>query len=79
MNDLDPLVAQPLDLLLCELAHVEPADLFEYLAMRPIGQVVFTHVSQGHWHEESAFRQLATEKLGELPHIFATDGEEISL
>jgi len=79
LNDLDPLLAQPLDLLLCELAHVEPADLFEHLAGRPIGQVVFTHVSQRHWHDEPSFRQLATEKLGELPHIFATDGEEISL
>jgi len=79
LNDLDSLVAQPLDLLLCELAHVEPVDLFEYLADRPISQVVFTHVSQGHWHDEEAFRQLATEKLGAMPHIFAADGEEISL
>ena len=79
LNDLDPLVTQPLDLLLCELAHVEPLDLFEYLAGRSIGQVVFTHVSQGHWNNESAFRQLAAEKLGKLPHIFATDGGEIIL
>jgi len=58
---------------------VEPLDLFEYLAGRSIGQVVFTHVSQGHWNNESAFRQLAAEKLGKLPHIFATDGGEIIL
>ena len=79
LNDLDPLTSHPLDLLLCELAHVEPADLFEYLAGRPIGQVVFTHVSQGHWHNEKTFRQLAANKMGNIPHIFAADSEEISI
>jgi len=79
LNDLDVLLTQPLDLLVCELAHMEPADLFEYLAGRSIGRVVFTHVSQRHWRDEAALRELADKLLGNLPHTFAIDGEEIPL
>lgn len=79
LSDLDVLLAQPLDLLVCELSHLEPADLFEYLAGRSIGRVVFTHVSQRHWRGETALRELADKQLGNLPHVFAVDGEEISL
>ncbi|MBO61059.1 MAG: hypothetical protein CMO63_03675 [Verrucomicrobiales bacterium] len=79
LNDLDPLVTKPLDLLVCELAHVEPADLFEYLAGRNIGQILFTHVAQGHWEDEAGLRQLARDTLGGMPHEFATDGTEVAL
>ena len=76
--DLDPLVEQPLDLLLCELAPVEPADLFEYLAGRPIKQVAFTHVSQQLWEDEAGLRKLAADRLGGLPFELVADDQEIS-
>ena len=34
--DLEPLLAKPLDLLVCEVAHFEPRDLFTYLQGRQI-------------------------------------------
>jgi len=78
INDLDLLVEQPLDLLLCELAHVDPVDLFEYLADRPIKHVAFTHVSQKLWQDESGLRELAAERLGGTQFTFVADDQKIS-
>ena len=78
ITDLDPLVEQPLDLLLCELAHVEPADLFEYLAGRSIKQVVFTHLSQNYREDEQGLRALAADRLEGIPFELAADGQQFS-
>lgn len=48
-SDLDPLVKKPLDVLIVELAHFSAANLFEYLAARPIGRVVLTHIGRQYW------------------------------
>jgi ribonuclease BN (tRNA processing enzyme) len=37
--------AEPADLLICELAHVEPDELGRFLAHRRIGQTVLAHIS----------------------------------
>ena len=37
--------AEPADLLICELAHVEPGELGRFLAHRRIGQTVLAHIS----------------------------------
>src|ERR1043166_227767 len=42
VEDLEPLLAEPLDLLVCELAHFTPRQLFSYLRGRAIRQIVFT-------------------------------------
>ncbi len=47
-QDLAPLLEKPLDLLVCELAHFEPKDLFRYLKGRDIGRIVFIHMARQH-------------------------------
>src|ERR1043166_4408270 len=42
-EDLAPLLTKPLDLLVCELAHVKPEELFAYLKGRDIKRIIFTH------------------------------------
>lgn len=61
--DLAPLLHKPLDLLVCELAHFKPEELFDYLRGRDIKKVVFTHLSRRCWDQVEDIRQLATQML----------------
>ncbi|HVY71677.1 MAG TPA: MBL fold metallo-hydrolase [Verrucomicrobiae bacterium] len=78
-EDLAPLVEQPLDLLVCELAHFKPKDLFAYLKGRPIKRIIFVHVARQYWECLEETRALAERMLGGIPFTFAHDGEEILL
>ena len=62
-EDLEPLLREPLDLLVCELAHFAPARLFRYLAGREIERVVFIHVGRRHWAKLAETRRLAAKML----------------
>ena len=42
-DDLTSLLAQPCDLLVCELAHFEPEELFSYLLDKPVRRLALTH------------------------------------
>jgi hypothetical protein len=48
-QDLDPLLAKPLDLLVCEIAHFTPEEIFSYLRQRPVRRVVFVHLARDYW------------------------------
>jgi ribonuclease Z len=78
-RDLDPVLAQPVDLLVCELAHFRPRELFKYLSERPVARVIFVHVSRQYWRKLDATRELAARMLGPIPFHFAQDGEEIAI
>ena len=73
--DLEPLLAQPLDLFCCELAHVEPTELFGLLAGKPIGHVCFTHLSRQHRENLEALKAQADEALGEMAVTFLEDDQ----
>lgn len=78
-KDLDPLLEKPVDLLVCELAHFEPKDLFRYLKGRDIGRIVFMHVARQYREEQTAINKLASRYLGEIPFTFATDGMRVEM
>jgi ribonuclease Z len=78
-EDLSPLLEKPLDLLVCELAHFKPQDLFRYLKGRDIRRIVFTHVGRRYWDDLEETRLLAAQMLPDIPFSFAHDGEEITL
>ena len=63
MSDLEPLLAQPLDLLVCELSHFLAEELFDYLRDRPIKQVAFVHLGRPYWNRFEATRRQAARKL----------------
>lgn len=76
VEDLDPLLREPLDLLVCELAHCKPRALFAYLAKRAVREIVFTHVPDPYRNPETealAKRMIPGARIG-----FARDGQEIS-
>jgi ribonuclease BN (tRNA processing enzyme) len=78
-EDLEPLLQRPLDLLVCELAHFQPQDLFLYLRGRAIKRIVFVHLARAYWEDLGKTRRLAAKMLPEIPQTFAHDGTVISL
>ncbi len=63
-DDLTPLLAQPCDLLVCELAHFTPKALFSFLRDQPIQRLCLTHFSPELDSEVDEIRRLGTEMLG---------------
>ncbi len=78
-EDLEPLVQKPLDLLVCELSHFKPADLFRYLHGRPIKRIEFIHVARPYWENLAKVKAQAEKLLGGIPFSFPHDGDEITL
>jgi ribonuclease BN (tRNA processing enzyme) len=78
VDDLDPLVSQHLDLLVCELSHVEADDIFEKLAGKDIDHVVFVHVERQLWADLKTLKKRAKAKLGKIRFTIAQDGQEIA-
>ena len=78
-EDLSPLLEKPLDLLVCELAHFKPEDLFRFLKGREIGRIVFTHLGRRYWADLEGTRQLAARMLPDIPFSIAQNGEEFTL
>ena len=74
-TDLVPLLAKPLDLLVCELAHIELAPLAGMLRGRAIGRIVFMHLSQEYWQDLPGTRKRLKALLGGIPFIIAKDGD----
>jgi ribonuclease Z len=75
VDDLEPLLAKPLDLLVCELSHVTPSDLFVKLRGRGIGRVVFTHLARELWSDLPKLRREAKKALQGTPFSIARDGD----
>ncbi|MEW6158809.1 MAG: MBL fold metallo-hydrolase [Verrucomicrobiota bacterium] len=78
-DDLDPLLEKPVDLLVCELAHFRPEELFRYLQDRPVKRVVFIHLARACWENLAETRALAKKMLGKMDFTFAKDGDEIEI
>jgi ribonuclease Z len=79
VEDLDPLLAQPLDLLICELSHFTPRQLFAALQGKDIRQIVFTHVGRRYWENLHDTRRLAKSMLPGRKLSFARDQQIIPL
>lgn len=73
LDDLNPLLAQPLDLLVCELSHIRAETMFEYLQGRAIGHLVFMHLDRRYWENYEEIQQLAAKLLPETRVSFPRD------
>jgi ribonuclease Z len=78
-EDLEPLLKKPLDLLVCELSHFQPEDLFLYLQRRQIKRILFMHVGRSYWEDLKKIQRLAAKMMPDIPFTFLRDGQEISL
>lgn len=79
VSDLYPLLSHPVDLLVCELAHVEPVELFNYLCNQKIGYIAFTHLSRPFRSNLKELKAQAAESLEGIPHTFLNDGDLIKV
>jgi hypothetical protein len=79
VRDLDPLLEKPVDLLVCELAHVRPEALAEYLRGRAIRCLALVHFGRPQWARFAEVRKLIQRLLPDLPVLYPKDGQVISL
>jgi len=79
VEDLGPLVRQPLDLLVVELAHFRAEELFTYINGRNIKRVIITHVARPYWQDLKNTRALAAKMLPNTSFAFARDNEEFGI
>lgn len=79
VEDLEPLLREPLDVLVCELAHVEPGPLLDTLRGRPIGKVIFIHLGREFWSDLPATEAMIRRALGPVPFVIARDGDLLDL
>jgi len=78
-QDLEPLLTEPLDLLVCELAHFKPEHLFDYLKGRKIKRIAFVHLGRSYWEGLEEVRRLAAKVLPDVKSSFPLDQDVITL
>jgi ribonuclease Z len=78
-EDLEQLLAEPLDLLVCELSHFAPDEIFGYLRKGRIKKVAFVHIGRTYRQNMAKLRLCAKEMLERVQRVFPVDGDEISL
>jgi len=79
VSDLEPLLQQPLDLLVCEVAHVEAEELFERLRGASVRELALIHLEQRLWDGRDGLRQLAEDRLSGVRVRVALEGDRISI
>jgi ribonuclease BN (tRNA processing enzyme) len=77
-KDLEPLLAEPLDLLVCELSHFTPDEIFSYLRNLPIKQIAFVHIARTYRQDLPGLRRLARKQIPNPRCHFPKDGDELS-
>ncbi len=79
-KDLEPLLAEPVDLLICELAHLSLAELLAVLATAKVGTLCLTHIVEREGLDRAAIRLQCSEKLDQVDSVYLPDdGEQIEL
>lgn len=77
IGDVAGLVREPLDLLVCELAHLEPAALLATLRGRPLRRLALVHLSATAWRFRRRWLARAARVLAPVRTRIPEDGERI--
>ena len=78
-RDLAPLLQEPLDLLVCELAHFQPTELFAALQGRPIRKLALVHLSAELWSTRDAVAKLAKNMLSGVEIVIPRDNDTLGV
>lgn len=78
-KDLEPLLKKPVDLLMCELAHFAPNDLFAALVGQSVQQAAFIHISRAHRGRLAAIKKTAIKQLPGVKTRFPKDGDRLQV
>ena len=78
VSDLTAALAVPCDVLVCELSHFAPAELFAFLRGKPIRQLVLTHLSGSLMGQEDEIATAAREALPQIGRVeVVRDGSDV--
>lgn len=77
-EDLAPLLQDDVDVLVCELAHFMPEQLFSFLEGEAIGKLVLVHLTAQLWANQPAVLAAAKARLPHTEIIIAQPGQEIA-
>lgn len=77
LADLEGLTREPLDLLVCELSHLDVAEVCAYLTGKPIRHVAFVHLSTLQWRRRAQIEARAARALRPIQVRVPGDGERI--
>ena len=76
-EDMTAILDRPCDLLVCELAHFEPEELFAFLADKPVRQVCLTHLTAEFATRTDEICALGRETLRGVEVTAASDGMRV--
>ena len=76
-QDLEPLLREPVDTLVCELAHFPAEALFEFLKGREIRQLILVHLSRDLWGRRDSLLKEAQRALPKVSVTIARDGDVV--
>jgi len=79
VEDLEPLLSQPVDLLVCEMAHIEVEAATAYVRSRPVRRVLFVHLDRGLRQDLARTRRRLKAGLGGIPFSIARDGDQVTV
>lgn len=79
VEDLSPLLSKPVNLLVCELAHLDVEPLAAYLRDKPVGRVLFVHLARALRQDMQATRKRIRGALGRIPFRIAEDGDRLAV
>jgi ribonuclease BN (tRNA processing enzyme) len=78
-TDLEVQLKQPVDLLVSELAHFPPSELFRFLDSRQVRKLLLTHLAPELYGKEESIVQEAQKELRETLILVAKDGLRLPL
>jgi ribonuclease BN (tRNA processing enzyme) len=79
VTDLEPLLAEPLDLLVCELAHFRPETICDYLRGRALRCVAFVHLGREPRARFAEVSKLVQRRLPGVTVLYPNDGQVLGL
>jgi len=77
-QDLEPLVARPLDLLVCELSHFTPTEICSFVRGHQIKQIAFVHIGRAYRQNLPKLRRLVGMRIPNARCHFPDDGDELN-
>lgn len=78
-GDLDPWLEQPVDLLVCELAHFRPEVLFDYLQGKAVKRLALVHLGRDCWTRRNEIHEFAGGSLPDTEICIPEDGDTFFL
>lgn len=77
VNDIENLLDNPVDLLVCELSHITPQELFKVLSLCKVKKLALVHLDDKWENSKPFIKELAQKYLPQTEVLFPEDNDEI--